>query len=262
MNQGRPVRQKTNATGRNDRRSGSNGATIILRRSFWLSPQISALSGNARSLLVELTAMYSGPHSNGKLFLSVRDASLRLGLSDTKATRSAFYELQAVGLLSISSAAHFNVKSGGASRARAFWLNWKDLEGRPVSAEALVDLDFCKLSKKQKQRIEMRSQAIQAHHKNKPTEEDFTTLGTIRACMARESVEVSTTHEQKNGGLPPIAVGEHSATHICYQRGVGGDASTETPSPTRQRGLRDAMARRKRPGRTRLRRYQLVGSTK
>jgi hypothetical protein len=154
------------------------------------------------------------------------------------------------------------VKSGGASRARAFWLNWKDLEGRPVSAEALVDLDFCKLSKKQKQRIEMRSQAIQAHHKNKPTEEDFTTLGTIRACMARESVEVSTTHEQKNGGLPPIAVGEHSATHICYQRGVGGDASTETPSPTRQRGLRDAMARRKRPGRTRLRRYQLVGSTK
>lgn len=258
MKHSRNGRKKPNATGRNDRRTGSNGATIILRRSFWLSPQVSALSGNARSLLVELTAMYSGPDTNGRLFLSVRDAALRLGLSDVKAASSAFDELLAVGLLRVSSAAHFNVKSGGSSRARAFWLNWKDTNGSPVSGEVLPDLDFGQLSKKQKRRVETRSRAIRSYQREKSTDADSTTLSFIRASLAQESVEISTTLKSENGGLLPNAAVGHSATHIYYQGGLGAGALIRNPA----RSLKEAMARRKRPGRARLRKHRAIGGAR
>jgi hypothetical protein len=261
MKHRRIAQHKPNATGRNDRRTGSNNATIILRRSFWLSPHVSALSGNARSLLIELTAMYSGPETNGRLFLSVRDAALRLGLSDVKAASSAFDELIAVGLLRVSSAAHFIVKSGGSSRARAFWLNWKDLNGSPISGEVLPALDFGQLSKKQKRRVETRSRAIRAYRKEKSTDVDSTTLSFIRASLTQESVEISTTLKLENGGLPPSTAVGYSATHIYYQGGLGAGASTR-PASHRPRSLKEAMARRKRPGRRRLRKLPTIGGAR
>ena len=120
---------RPDATGRDSKRLGSDGAVIILRRSFWLSPQVSALSVTARALLVELTAMYTGPACNGKLFLSQVDAAHRLGLSDRKAVKSAFGELEGLGFLRCTVRGDFRIKAGGFARASAFWLIWMSKGG-------------------------------------------------------------------------------------------------------------------------------------
>src|SRR3546814_19367076 len=57
------------------------------------TPAYRALSPNARSLLVELAMMENGKN-NGSLFLSVRDAAHRMGVSDQKTAGAAFVELQ------------------------------------------------------------------------------------------------------------------------------------------------------------------------
>lgn len=243
--------KRPNASGRNDRRTGSDGAFLMLRRSFWESPQVSALSCTARALLVELTAMYSGPKSNGRLFLSVRDAAARLGLSDHKAASAAINELVDVGLMSVALNGHFAMKAGGASRARAFRLHWKDDHGKPTSAERLRELDYRRLTAKQKRRVEMRAVALSAYRKEKFAVEESSTLTTVRADLATFSVEESTTLKSGNGGNLPKARVEESSTHIYYQGGSGAQQSKApftARAQKRPRNLKTAMARRYRPG--------------
>lgn len=86
-------RNRVNATGRS---LGPIDRYIGIRRSLLHSPQFSALSCNSRALLLELQAMFNGTN-NGAIFLSVRDATARLGLADYKAAQSAFAELRKLG---------------------------------------------------------------------------------------------------------------------------------------------------------------------
>lgn len=243
--------RKANAAGRDHHRTGSRDAVIILKRSFWLSPQVSALSVTARALLVELTAIYNGPESNGRLFLSVRDATHRLGLSDSKAANAAIHELLESGFMTETQAGHFAMKAGGRSRARAFRLNWKDDCGGPTSAEGLPELDFARLSDKQKKRVEVRSKAIARHRRQKTTVEESTTLSLIRADLARMSGGDSTTSDSGNGGNEPNPIREESTTHIYYHGGAGapcGVPSRKCMVSNRRLSLRTAMANRRRPG--------------
>lgn len=244
---------KPNATGRNRERTGSKGAMIILRRSFWESAQVSALSCTAKVLLIELTSMYSGPSTNGRIYLSVRDATDRLGLSDSHAARAAIDELLTAGFLRESIAGHF-ASVGGKSKARAFWLNWKDEGGGPTSSEVLPDLDFGKLTAKQKRRVASRSRAVAAHRKNSFPVVDSTTLTTIRADLASESVVDSTTLKRGNGGKLPSRSMVESPTHIYYQGGSGAKHSQAPFMRAAQKGpkhLKAAMSARRRPGRGR-----------
>lgn len=220
---------KPNATGRNDTRTGSQGAVIILRRSFWLSPQVSALSVTARALLVELTAMYTGPKCQGRLFLSVRDAARRLGLSDLAAAGSAIDELLELGFLTETVPSHFAMKAGGKSRARGFQINWKDEDGRPVGDGTLPGLNFGKLSKKQKVRVERRSRALAEHAKVNSTVLDSRTTADVRADIGEMSVRESNTLTAENGSFAlPDSVRE-SSTHITYYQGGPGGSGPKTP---------------------------------
>ena len=212
------TKDRPNSKGRNVNRVGSDGAVIILRRSFWTAPHISALSVTARALIVELTAMYKGPERSAQIYLSVRDAARRLGLSCLKAASGAIQELVAVGLLSETMGASFAVKGGEASRARAFRLNWKTLEGSPVGLADLVQLDFQALGLRQKRRISARGKVLDTFEKRKTTVEDSSTLAACRAEFARRSVEENATLTE---GSAKTGCVEETSTHIYYQRGRG-----------------------------------------
>jgi hypothetical protein len=88
-----------------------------------------ALLPNARALLLELAMMYNGKNNGVGLFLSVRDAADRIGVSDIKAARAAFAELEAMGLIKMTAPAHFAVKCGAGSRARFWCLTWEAMNG-------------------------------------------------------------------------------------------------------------------------------------
>ena len=212
---------RPDATGRDSKRLGSDGAVIILRRSFWLSPQVSALSPTARALLVELTSMYKGPSYNGRIFLSVRDGARRLGLNCTKASSAAIDELLGSGLLTETLAGSFSMKAGIASRARAFRLNWKTEAGSPVGKDDLVPLDFARLSKKARWRVEERSIALQAYQKQSLSVGESPTMMDCRADWAAGIVGESPTLQSRNGENPPSRIVGEFPTHIYYQGGRG-----------------------------------------
>ncbi|WP_395001542.1 hypothetical protein [Sphingomonas sp.] len=215
---------RPDATGRDSKRLGSDGAVIILRRSFWLSPQVSALSVTARSLLIELTAMYTGPACNGKLFVSQVDAAHRLGLSDRKAVKSAFDELEALGFLRCTVRGDFRVKAGGFARASAFWLNWKTANGSPVGSDAIPALDFTKLDQRQKRRVSGRSKVMTDYTKAFFAGEDSSHWATIRADMGAMPGEETSHANGENGGNALPSRWEESSQHVYYQ----GDRGTRS----------------------------------
>jgi len=112
-------------------KKGRNPTTRFVRLDHFLlnSAAFCALSTTARALLIELTMLENGSN-NGSLYLSVRDATARLGLSDNTATQKAFNELQDMGLIEMTEAAHFHVKASEKSRARCWRLTWVPGPGR------------------------------------------------------------------------------------------------------------------------------------
>ena len=88
-----------------------------------------SLNPNCRALLVELSMLYNGSN-NGSLYLSVRDATHRMGLADTSAASRAFDELQKMGFIKVAQMAHFRIKAAEGSRARCWQLTWLPGPGR------------------------------------------------------------------------------------------------------------------------------------
>lgn len=197
---------------------------VIVRRSLIHSPQFSALSCSARALLFEMHAMFNGTN-NGKIFLSVRDATARLGFSDYKAAMAAFAELVQLGLTRETISASFAIKAGDVSRARAWHLNWIGGDGKCIGPDALPQLDFNSLTKTQKARITRRQKVLDAYLKNYQrghfAVEDSTTLIARMAAVAAKGVEDCTTLTNENGGNPRLAVVGESPTYIEYHGGAG-----------------------------------------
>ncbi len=96
-----------------------------LDHSLLKSNAFRALSPNARSLLIELTMMENGKNNGTGLFLSVRDAADRMGVSDPNTAGRAFEELEEMGFIAVTIPAHFAVKAGDGSRARYWRLTWQ-----------------------------------------------------------------------------------------------------------------------------------------
>jgi hypothetical protein len=196
----------------------------MIRRSLLHSPQFSALSCSSRSLLFELQAMFNGTN-NGTIFLSVRDATARLGLADFKAAQSAFAELRQVGWISETVAGCFAVKAGEVSRARAWRLNWIGRDGKSASPDVLPALDYAILTKAQRARVErcqkVLSRYLKDYQRGHFAVEESPTYGARQAATELRSVGETETSAGENGGkLPNGAVGE-SATHIEYHGGLG-----------------------------------------
>ena len=112
-------KQNVNVKGRNNQQ---RRFTLVPHR-IQKSEAYVSLSPTARCLLFEL-AMIENGKNNGSLYLSVRDATDRLGLADQKATMQAFDDLTDRGLIICSKNAHFEIKASEQSRARCWALTW------------------------------------------------------------------------------------------------------------------------------------------
>lgn len=216
-------RNRVDAKGRS---TGSIERVVVIRRSLLHSPQFSALSCASRTLLFDLQTMFNGTN-NGAIFLSVRDATARLGLADFKAAQAAFAELQQLGWITETVSGCFAVKAGELSRARAWQLNWIGRDGRCVNPAALPPLDYGQLTKTQRRRVDRRqtvlSEYLKDYQRGRFAVEESITLSARMAAAAAGSVEESTTPNSQNGQKPPIrSVGE-SATHIKYHSPISAE---------------------------------------
>ncbi len=112
-------------------RKGRNPTSRFVRldHSLLNSPAFCALTTTARALMIELAMLENGSN-NGSLYLSIRDATARLGLSDNTAAQNAFNELQEMGFIEMTEAAHFHIKASEKSRARCWRLTWVPGPGR------------------------------------------------------------------------------------------------------------------------------------
>lgn len=104
-------------------RSKGGGRFTMLQHKMLESPAYRSLNPNSRALLVELAMMENGKN-NGLMFLSVRDAAARIGVSCRKTAGRAFDELEAAGFIAESGAAVF-ARRGEGSRARSWRLTWQ-----------------------------------------------------------------------------------------------------------------------------------------
>ena len=112
---GKPKRSaRPNAKGRN---SGSR-RFVQLEHALLESAAYSSLTGNARSLLVELMMLFNG-RNNGSLYLSVRDAAARIGVADLGAVGRAFDDLCEAGFIECAKGSSFTSKAGRSLRKKA-----------------------------------------------------------------------------------------------------------------------------------------------
>jgi hypothetical protein len=114
----RPGR-RANATGRND----EIPRYIMFHHWMLESPAYAALRPIARALLVEMARRYNG-HNNGEIGLGEREAVARLAITDRRAARRAFGELEAAGFIVKTRAGAFNVKAADGRRASEWRLTW------------------------------------------------------------------------------------------------------------------------------------------
>lgn len=212
-------RPRIDATGRNPDRVGTEGRYLSLRRSIWHSPQVSALTCNARALMIELLSMFNGLN-NGTLFLSVKDATARLGFSNPLPASDAFHELESVGLITNTLVGSFRVKTGRGSMARAWRLNWLDKEGKRAGPDILASLDMAKLEPTQRRRLEKRQTALKKFVKN-TVDEKFAVTDTVTRCVQTTDVTASAVTEsvtwssEIGGNACPAGVTD-SAIHILH----------------------------------------------
>lgn len=122
-------KSKVNSTGRNENQIERFAR---LPHRILLSESYRSLDTVARSLLTELVMIENGKN-NGSLWLSVADATDRLGLADQRPAMRAFDDLQDRGLVAMTKDSHFSVKTGETSRARCWRITWLAFDNRPAS---------------------------------------------------------------------------------------------------------------------------------
>lgn len=123
----RPKFNRANATGRSEH---SIERFARLPHSILISSAYRSLDLTARALLTDLVMLESGKN-NGELWLSVKDATDRLGLSDQRAAMRGFNDLQDRGLIVMTQDAHFNIKTASSARARRWALTWLAIGKKP-----------------------------------------------------------------------------------------------------------------------------------
>ena len=119
-----PRKNRTNRVNAKGRNTGYTTRFVRLDHALLTSKAFRALSPQARALLIEICSLYNG-RNNGSLYLSVRDASARMGVSDLSAASKAFDQLIDLGFIEMTKKAHFAVKASYTSRARCWRLVWE-----------------------------------------------------------------------------------------------------------------------------------------
>ena len=204
-------------------RTQTSGKFLNLPNRIFQSQAYSSLGVNARCLLNELIALFNGAN-NGSLYLSCQDAADRLGLSDIKAIRTAFEELQGRGLIAMTKDAHFSVKTSETGRARCWRLTWhpwpkgprnkrapsNEWERYAVPSKAAVPKEW--------KRVQIRTEAIARYRKafieNRLPVVDSTTTEVEMPKITPVAVEETSTAIPNSNANQPFSVGEESSTHI------------------------------------------------
>ena len=122
-------KSKVNAKGRNE-----NPVERFARlpHRILISEAYRSLDLVARSLLTEIVMIENGKN-NGSLYLSVKDATDRLGQADARPAMRGFEDLEDRGLIKMTKDAHFRVKAADTARARCWRLTWLPFDHKPPS---------------------------------------------------------------------------------------------------------------------------------
>lgn len=123
--------KRANPTGRSE---GATARFASLPHAILLSEAYRSLDPVARALLTDLVMIENG-RNNGSLWLSVGDATDRLGLSDDRPAMRGFDDLVDRGLIQMTKDAHFSVKAAETSRSRCWRLTWLPCNGKPATNE-------------------------------------------------------------------------------------------------------------------------------
>jgi len=173
--------------------------------------------------MVELLSMYNGTN-NGKLFLSARDATDRLGFSDWRAAGAAFEDLIAAGLITCTFKGVFSIKAGETSRATAWNLNWIGPNGERLTSESLPPIDTASMPGRTRKRMERRQTAMKRYHKEREAGKysvvETTTLEARRVVETPKRVDpivVETpTAQSENPENPPSDHLGETTTYILH----------------------------------------------
>lgn len=174
-----------------------------------------SLSAPARNLLVEMMMIHNGSN-NGSLYLSVRDATDRLGYSDKLAVGKMFDELIEAGLVTVTREADFHIKPNETSKARCFRLNF--IQGPNRRSADYKCLDWAPPSGTRAQKRMLRGMSVLKRYKKALTSDrlpvlDSNSLGSIPSELGQAPVRDSNTLNSKIGRNASIARGRISGTH-------------------------------------------------
>jgi hypothetical protein len=240
MGMNRTVQEKKDGKGPTDR-------FARLSHKILAAPAFRALSPNARALLVELAMMDNGKNNGVGLFLSVRDAADRMGVSDIKAARAAFAELEDMGFIEMTAQAHFAVKCGAGSRARFWRLTWQAMNGMKgptheyeerqpapkTRAHKRMDKGLRALARWRKEQGEGKIAVVDSstHTLNRVADSSTTTLR--QPPLRQRSVVDSSTQKRESRGIPPnVVVGDSSSyTAIPASTGEAGGLVGQSTTP-------------------------------
>jgi len=211
-------RNKPNATGRN---SSSSSRFARLDHRILTSNAYRGLSPNARSLLVELIMLYNG-ENNGSLYLGVRDAAHRMGISDLTAATCALNDLQDLGFIEMTQESYFEVKASNKSRARCWRLTWLSGPGRKLPSWDFLERES-EPGTRARKRMERGLKALKAHRRardqNKLPVLESDTLATFQPQLPSEPVLDSNTQSAEIGCFQPKSIVGDSNTHVAITIG-------------------------------------------
>ena len=214
-------RRRPNKTGRND---NPLDAFTRLPHAVQSSGAYSALNPNARALLLEILSMHNGSN-NGSLWLSVRDATHRMGLASVDSARAAFEDLMAVGFVRMTKDAHFSVKAADTSRARCWRVTFLHAPGTGITDEWRK---FEPTDKATARRMNRGLTVRNAYYKAKAQEKlPVLDSGTIKAAaskIAARAVPDSGTVKPAIDAKQPKSVVPDSCTYVAMTMGIGREA--------------------------------------
>lgn len=215
----RPARP--NATGRSDKTARFS----MMPHRLMESAAYGSLDLVARCVLAELLMLWNS-RNNGSLYLSVKDATARLGMSDDKAVSRAFDDLVDRGFIEVAKEAHFAIKASDTSRARCWRLTWEAWPECPVKSRRTPTNDWQRYVPDAKTRANTRAdrrlRALARYRSNlaegKMPVVDSPTTPPKSALKLPVAVEDSTTGSPKIDANQPIVVVGDSTLYIDVTR--------------------------------------------
>ena len=210
--------KKPNATGRNEH----SDRFARLPHNILISEAYRSLDLVARCLLFELIMMENG-RNNGSLWLSVRDATDRLGTVDARPAIRAFEDLQDRGLIAMTHDSHFSIKAAETSRARCWRITWQAYDRKCPSNDwkAYIAPAKTKARKAADRGLKAMARYRKALSENKLPVVDFTAMAPKTPYSADGTGVNSPSACSKNDANAPNAIAVKSTAHIAATMGAG-----------------------------------------